>query len=56
MLDAFGRFVYYYVMNGTFGTYTIPATDGVNSTTTTLTETKYHLEAYKSACAIYSLY
>ena len=38
MSDAFRGFTYYYVMNGIVGTYTFTATDGVNSATTTFTD------------------
>lgn len=38
MSDTFGGFTYYYVMNGIAGTYTVAATDGVNSATTTFTD------------------
>lgn len=38
MSGGSGNFLYYYVLNGMFGTYTVIATDGVNSATTTFTE------------------
>jgi len=38
MSDTFGGFTYYYVLNGIVGTYTVTATDGVNSAITTFTE------------------
>jgi len=44
--DAFGNFVYHYVLNGIFGTYTVAVTDGVNSASTTFLETRFHLEGY----------
>jgi len=36
--DASGEFVYYYALNGIVGTYTVTATDGTNSATTTFTD------------------
>ena len=38
MSNASGNFVYYYVLNGIVGTYTVTATDGTNSASTTFTE------------------
>ena len=46
MSNASGNFVYYYVLNGIDGTYIVTATDGVNSASTTFTESRYHLEGY----------
>ncbi len=36
--DAYGNFVYYYVLDGIFGTYSVTATDGTNTATTTFTD------------------
>lgn len=38
MSDISGNFTYYYVLNGIAGTYTVTATDGANSASTTFTE------------------
>jgi len=39
--DAFGSFTYYYVLNGMVGTYTVTATDGTNTASTTFTESDH---------------
>ena len=39
--DTSGNFVYYYVLNGMFGTYTVTATDGTNTASTTFTESDH---------------
>jgi len=41
MSDAFGSFIYYYIMNGIVGTYTVTATDGTNTASTTFTESDH---------------
>jgi len=46
MSNASGNFVFYYLLNGLIGTYTVTATDGVNSANTTFTESRYHLQGY----------
>jgi len=46
MSNAYGSFVYYYVLNGMVGTYNVVATDGANFASTTFTEARYHLEGY----------
>jgi hypothetical protein len=44
--DVSGNFVYYYVLNGMFGTYTVLASDGVQSATTTFLEANFIPELY----------
>jgi hypothetical protein len=46
--DEFGAFTTQYLLDGMFGTYTVTATDGINTATTTFTEAP-KIETYKDS-------